>query len=332
MGRGAFRPRSVLSGPRCRSATDSARPASCSAAVGSGSALSFLLAALLVAGAGLGLSGYLFGMITGQTLTLVILLVGILPSASRRSPTRGPGFCPRFATTARSPRPGSPSTLPCGSTSSSPGGWSAARRRRCTPKHRRSRGSRPFPCLAWVFVEVETRFHRRFRRVLRGLGGRCASRRASSRRANPRGRGGTAPAWSHLRPGGGDRLSAVCRGSMGSWAEAAGRGDPSLPAPARRIRRAGHRPARSHSPLLLRSPSQRLPRRRGSPAGDHGVHRGGIGVRFPPSIGTAARLFARCGPDLASRLSRRERRASAHVARSAPRCGCRETRANRSSH
>src|SRR5213075_1565662 len=42
-----------------------------------GSTLSFLLAAALVTVAGLGVPGYLFGLISGQVLTLVILLVGI---------------------------------------------------------------------------------------------------------------------------------------------------------------------------------------------------------------------------------------------------------------
>ncbi len=52
-------------------------PALVLGAVAAGSALSFLAAALLAAGAGLGVPGYLFGLISGQTLTLVILLVGI---------------------------------------------------------------------------------------------------------------------------------------------------------------------------------------------------------------------------------------------------------------
>src|SRR5439155_9154542 len=55
-------------------------PAIVLGAVGAGSALSFLLAALLVAVAKLGVPGYLFGLISGQTLTLVILLVGIFRS------------------------------------------------------------------------------------------------------------------------------------------------------------------------------------------------------------------------------------------------------------
>src|SRR6185503_16114935 len=46
--------------------------------VGARSVLSFALAAMLVAFAGLGVPGYLFGLITGQVLTLAILLVGIL--------------------------------------------------------------------------------------------------------------------------------------------------------------------------------------------------------------------------------------------------------------
>src|SRR5438093_1082586 len=47
-------------------------------AVGAGTALSFLLAAVLVAVAMLGVPGYLFGLVTGQSLTLTILLVAIL--------------------------------------------------------------------------------------------------------------------------------------------------------------------------------------------------------------------------------------------------------------
>src|SRR5206468_9208318 len=52
-------------------------PALVLGAVGAGSAVSFLLAALLIAVTRLGVAGFLFGLISGQTLTLVILLVGI---------------------------------------------------------------------------------------------------------------------------------------------------------------------------------------------------------------------------------------------------------------
>jgi len=47
-------------------------------AVGLGAALSFIVAALLATVADLGVSGYAFGLLSGQVLTLVILLVGIL--------------------------------------------------------------------------------------------------------------------------------------------------------------------------------------------------------------------------------------------------------------
>src|SRR5207249_4175167 len=46
-------------------------------AVGAGAVQSFVLAAALVAFTGVGVPGYLFGLISGQSLTLTILLVGI---------------------------------------------------------------------------------------------------------------------------------------------------------------------------------------------------------------------------------------------------------------
>ena len=131
-------------------------------AVGAGSALSFLLAALLVAVAGLGLPEYLFGLISGQTLTLVILLVGIfralpdeaderarlLPAFRDYVALAGAGFAFNAALwvdklVAWGMVGGERAALHAGASTIA---WFST-----------------IPCLAWIFVEVETAFHRRFR-------------------------------------------------------------------------------------------------------------------------------------------------------------------------
>ena len=138
-------------------------------AVVAGSALSFLLAAAL-AFAGLGVPGYLFGLIAGQTLTLVVLLVGIFQALPERADERArllPAFREYAALAgaglafnaalwidklvAWTLVPGDTAALHVGASTLA---WFST-----------------IPCLAWVFVEVETTFHRRFRRFYRALEG-----------------------------------------------------------------------------------------------------------------------------------------------------------------
>ena len=137
-------------------------PALVLGAVGSGSALSFLLAAVLVAVTGLGVPGYLFGLISGQILTLVVLLVGIfrsLPDVADDSASLLAAFRDYAALAvaglafnaslwvdklvAWSLIGGKVAALHAGASTLA---WFTT-----------------IPCLAWVFVEVETRFYRRFR-------------------------------------------------------------------------------------------------------------------------------------------------------------------------
>jgi uncharacterized membrane protein len=145
-------------------------PALVLGAVGAGSALSFLLAALLVAVAGLGVSGYLFGLISGQTLTLVILLVGILRSLPGEADERA-RLLPAFREYAALAGAGLAFNaclyvdklivwcLVGGETAALHAGASTIA------------WFSTIPCLAWIFVEVETRFHRRFRRFYLALEG-----------------------------------------------------------------------------------------------------------------------------------------------------------------
>ena len=130
-------------------------------AVGAGWALSFFLAALLVAVAGLGLPEYLFGLISGQTLTLVILLVGIfraLPDEADERARLLPAFRD-YAALAGAGLAFNASlwvdkliawTLVGGEAAAFHAGASTIA------------WFSTIPCLAWIFVEVETTFHRRF--------------------------------------------------------------------------------------------------------------------------------------------------------------------------
>jgi uncharacterized membrane protein len=139
-------------------------------AVATGSALSFLLAAVLVAVAGLGVSGYLFGLISGQTLTLVILLVGIFQALPDETDERA-RLLPAFRDYA--------ALAGAGLTFNASlwvdklvawwvvGGETAALHSRASTIAWFS----AIPCLAWVFVEVETTFHRRFQTFYRALEG-----------------------------------------------------------------------------------------------------------------------------------------------------------------
>ena len=131
-------------------------------AVGAGSAMSFVLATLLVRFTGLGVSGYLFGLISGQTLTLVVLLVGVfqaLPDESDERARLGPAFRDYAALAVAGLAfnaslwvdkliawclvGGAVATIHTGASTIA---WFST-----------------IPCLAWIFVGVETTFHRRFR-------------------------------------------------------------------------------------------------------------------------------------------------------------------------
>jgi uncharacterized membrane protein len=145
-------------------------PALLLAAFGVGSVWSFLLAAFLVAVSGLGLSGYLFGLTTGQTLTLVILLVGIFRALPHEADERA-RLLPAFRDYAALAGAGLAFNaslwvdklivwwLVGGEAASfhsaaSTVAWFST-----------------IPCLAWIYVEVETSFHRRFRGFYAALEG-----------------------------------------------------------------------------------------------------------------------------------------------------------------
>ena len=137
-------------------------------AVGAGSIVSFLLATVLVGVAGLGAQGYLFGLIAGQTLTLVILLVAILRALPERS-DEAPRLWPAF----RDYAPLAVSGL-CFNASLWVDKWVAwgSIGEKATALHTMASTIAWFstiPCLAWVFVAVETRFHRHVRRFYREL-------------------------------------------------------------------------------------------------------------------------------------------------------------------
>lgn len=145
-------------------------PALVLGAVGGGSALSFLLAALLVAVGGLGVSGYLFGLISGQTLTLVILLVGIFRALPDNA-DEGARLLPAFRDYAALAGAGLAFNASLWVDKLVAwclvGGEAAALHNGASTIAWFS----TIPCLAWVFVEVETTFHRRFRRFYLALEG-----------------------------------------------------------------------------------------------------------------------------------------------------------------
>lgn len=145
-------------------------PALVLGAVGAGSVLSFLLAALLVAGAGLGVPGYLFGLVSGQAVTLVVLLVGIfraLPEETDETARLAPAFRDYAALGAAGLAFNASLWADKLIAWCVVGGESAA-------LHTGASNLAWFstiPCLAWVYVEVETRFYRRFRAFYRALEG-----------------------------------------------------------------------------------------------------------------------------------------------------------------
>lgn len=146
------------------------RPGLVLGAVGVGSVLSFLLAALLAGLAGLGVSGYLLGLIGGQTFTLVIVLVAIfraLPDEVDERARLLPAFRDFAALAGAGFAFNASLWVDKIITFSLVGGRTAELHSAASTVAWFS----TIPCLAWVFVEVETTFHRRFRRFYRALEG-----------------------------------------------------------------------------------------------------------------------------------------------------------------
>src|SRR3989442_11728385 len=143
-------------------------PALVLGAVAAGSAQSFLLAALLVAVARLGLSGYLFGLVSGQILTLVILLVGIFRALPDEADERA-SLLPAFRDYAALAGAGLAFNASLWADKlvawCMVGGEKAALHSAASTIAWFS----SIPCLAWIFVEVETTFHRRFVGFFRAL-------------------------------------------------------------------------------------------------------------------------------------------------------------------
>ena len=145
-------------------------PAVVLGAVGGGAVLSLVLAPLLVLGLGLGVEGCLISLIAGQALALAALLVAILralpedgdedaalwPAVREYASLAGAGFAFNASlwidklltwTLARG-------EVPSYHAAASTLAWFST-----------------IPCLAWIFVEVETTFHRRFRAFYAALEG-----------------------------------------------------------------------------------------------------------------------------------------------------------------
>lgn len=139
-------------------------------AVAAGSVVSFMLASVLVVVAGLGVPGYLFGLGAGQVLTLVILLVGVLRALPAESDERA-RLLPAFRDYSALAVAGLAFNASLwvdklvawtlvGGVTGALHGWASTLAWFST-----------IPCLAWIFVEVETTFHRHFRRFYRALEG-----------------------------------------------------------------------------------------------------------------------------------------------------------------
>ena len=139
-------------------------------AVGAGAALSFVAAALLATVAGLGVPGYAFGLLAGQVLSLVILLVGILralPQVSDESARLAPAFRD-YALLAAA---GLAFNAALWVDKLVAWGWVGGRTAALHAAASTLAWFSTIPCLAWVFVELETTFHRRFRDFFRHLEG-----------------------------------------------------------------------------------------------------------------------------------------------------------------
>jgi uncharacterized membrane protein len=139
-------------------------------AVAAGAALSFVLAATLVVVVHLGVSGYLFGLMSGQALTLVILLVGIfrvLPAESNQRARLLPAFRD-YAMLA-----GAGLAFNAALWADKLVAWCLIGGKEAALYSAASTIAwfSAIPCLAWVFVEVETTFHRRFQAFYLALEG-----------------------------------------------------------------------------------------------------------------------------------------------------------------
>jgi polysaccharide biosynthesis protein PelG len=140
------------------------------AAVGAGSVLSFALAAALVALAGLGVPGYLFGLLSGQCLTLAILMVGITRALPERVDENA-RLLPAFRDYALLAGAGFAFNISLWidkllAWNSAGEGVGALHSTASTLAWFST-----IPCLAWIFVEVETAFHRRFQEFYADLEG-----------------------------------------------------------------------------------------------------------------------------------------------------------------
>jgi len=137
-------------------------------AVAAGSVTSFLAASLLTPV--FGISGYLYGLIVGQTMTLVILLVGIIQALPDRVDEQA-ALLPAFRDYAALGGAGLAFNASLWADKLVAwwlvGGEAAAQHAGASTIAWFS----TIPCLAWAFVEVETTFHRRFRGFYRALEG-----------------------------------------------------------------------------------------------------------------------------------------------------------------
>jgi polysaccharide biosynthesis protein PelG len=136
--------------------------------VAAGSAQSFVLAVVLVTFAGLGVSGYLFGLISGQVLTLVILLAGILralPDEADETARLLPAFRDYAGLAGAGLAFNASLWVDKLVAWCMVGGEAAALHSAASTIAWFS----SIPCLAWIFVEVETTFHRRFVGFFRAL-------------------------------------------------------------------------------------------------------------------------------------------------------------------
>ena len=133
-----------------------------------GSAQSLLAAAALVALSGLGVPGYLVGLISGQLLTLAILLVGILralPDEADETARLLPAFRDYAALAVAG------LAFNASLWADKLIAWWLAGGERAALHSEASTLAwfATIPVLAWIFVEVETTFHWRFRRFFRSL-------------------------------------------------------------------------------------------------------------------------------------------------------------------
>ena len=146
------------------------RPAFVLGAVGAGAVLSFVLAALLAAAPALGLAGYLFGLTAGQTLTLVILLIGIFRALPEEA-DEGAKLLPAFRDFAALAGAGFAFNASLWADKLIAFWLVGAGTSELHSAASTAAWFSTIPCLAWIFVEVETSFHRRFRRFYRTLEG-----------------------------------------------------------------------------------------------------------------------------------------------------------------